>query len=114
MREAAIDIGTHGDEATRRAASARLAQVAQAVTQQRWDSELLRVLEAMHAVGGPEAVAYAFWLAENEYAPAWLRRAALFVVARHADLRDPSARARGAALWVRLNGGGTTPVMANP
>jgi hypothetical protein len=66
------------------------------------NAALLRILGAMEATGGREVVAYCAWLAENDAAPAPLRRAALAVLVRHVDRHDAAARARSAQIWARV------------
>lgn len=66
------------------------------------NAALLRILGNMEATGGPQVVAYCAWLAENEVAPAPLRRAALAVLVRHVDRNDPAARARAGQIWSRV------------
>ena len=66
------------------------------------NAALLGLLATMATVGGSEVVVYAFWLAENEAAPASLRRAALAVLVRHVDKNDVAARARAGSIWARI------------
>jgi hypothetical protein len=125
---AARAIAAGGDVAARRAASARLVMAAQTLTSARWreqhrarlrsggaaaeqievqldrmrNEQLGVTLAAMRAIGGPKVVAYCFGLAEDEYAPLGLRQAALSVLGQHVDGGDAAGRARGAALWERV------------
>lgn len=66
------------------------------------NEEILRVLAAMELLGGREIVAYCLVLGEDELAPLELRKAALAVLARHADRRDEPVRLRSQAIWERV------------
>ncbi|APR75535.1 Hypothetical protein A7982_00881 [Minicystis rosea] len=132
IKDAATAIAALGDEGTRRDAATRLATLAQtvmsagfreamrarlqastppgtapALLEAKLDGErdgiLARIIEAMHALGGPAVVAHAFSLAENEAVPSNLRRGALSVLLRHVDRRDTGAATRVAALSARLD-----------
>ena len=72
------------------------------VAWQRREIHVERVLAGMERVGGVDAVAYAFELAENDAAPTKVRQAALAVLAKQVDGRDTAARARASAVWERV------------
>jgi hypothetical protein len=57
----------------------------------------------MEVVGGPRAVAFCFDVAGDSSYAMRLRMAALGVLARHVPATDAASRARGYALWERLN-----------
>jgi hypothetical protein len=133
LRDAARTVAATGDAGTRAAASSILVMQANLVTSQAFrstsravltsspeqqalvggeleaavdrdrDATLVEVLAAMELIGGRDAVAYCFALAENDAAPLSLRKAALGVLLRQADRNDPGARARAAAAWDRVN-----------
>lgn len=78
------------------------------------DEPLLRVILAMEDVGGPEVVAYAFEVAEDEASPTNVRQAALSVLKKNLDTRDAAARARAANLWERVSARAAADAAAKP
>jgi hypothetical protein len=67
------------------------------------DELLASLLAGMERVGGPEAIAYAFEVAEDDAVPTMPRQAALAVLAKLLDKRDSAAQARASAVRERIS-----------
>jgi hypothetical protein len=78
------------------------------------DRLLARTLAGMQRLGGPEAVAYAFEVAEDDAANTKPRQAAMAVLAKLVDRRDSAARARASALWERISARAAAEASAKP